>query len=350
MKHFDIHALPARLDELADTARADQLAVVSDSTGTSLFVALPIHDDSVLRDVRVALAVKLFEQRVVSLGKSAKVAGISIEEMMETLGAMGIPSIDYPPEDLEKELRMFFGKDGEMASPRDRLPMREEQASTVLHLLDGAIANASDAEQLLCLIDDRVWPPELAAGIEQLARRAEDFVETLSEPGELPGHLKKWRDYAQVLRRALALHDSPPEHRVERDGPRQQMQLDGVGILPSVINDGRAVTLMDRLDWQRYKKALKIIGEALHTTVHCNQKYSYMDVRYDRNAMTEEHAEAFQVMAFLVELVSEFPEGFLQCLSGDAMAEGVPREQAYRALDFALRRRRGLIKDENGQG
>jgi predicted HTH domain antitoxin len=39
-----------------------------------------------------------------SLGKSAKLAGLSYEAFVEQLAAIGVPAVDYVPEDLDAEV------------------------------------------------------------------------------------------------------------------------------------------------------------------------------------------------------------------------------------------------------
>lgn len=61
--------------------------------------------------VTVALAVRLFAEKTDSLGKAARLARIPIEDFIVCLGAMGIPTVDYPPEEIDDELAEFEGKD-----------------------------------------------------------------------------------------------------------------------------------------------------------------------------------------------------------------------------------------------
>lgn len=54
-------------------------------------------------EVRLLLAVKLFEVGKVTLGQAAKLAGFSKRAFMEILGRYGVPVFNYPPEDLDRE-------------------------------------------------------------------------------------------------------------------------------------------------------------------------------------------------------------------------------------------------------
>jgi len=54
--------------------------------------------------VRELVALELYREGLVSLGKAAEIAGLSLWEMMELMARKGI-SIRYEPEDLEEDLK-----------------------------------------------------------------------------------------------------------------------------------------------------------------------------------------------------------------------------------------------------
>jgi predicted HTH domain antitoxin len=56
-------------------------------------------------ELRVLLAVKLFELKRVSMGSAAEIAGIGKIAFMDELGRLRIPVIDFGEEQLEHELR-----------------------------------------------------------------------------------------------------------------------------------------------------------------------------------------------------------------------------------------------------
>lgn len=67
-----------------------------------LTVELPF---SVTNDeARLAMAVGLFEKGRVSLGQAASLAGFSKRAFIDVLGREGIPVVNYPAGELEKEL------------------------------------------------------------------------------------------------------------------------------------------------------------------------------------------------------------------------------------------------------
>ena len=69
-----------------------------------LKVELPLNIST--SEARLLLAVKLFETRKLSLGQAAKLAGYSKHTFIELLGKMGVPAINYPDEDLEREIAL----------------------------------------------------------------------------------------------------------------------------------------------------------------------------------------------------------------------------------------------------
>lgn len=59
-----------------------------------------------LDEAQLLLAVKLFETGKLSIGQAAKLAGYSKRTFIELLGKMGVPVINYPSEDLEREISL----------------------------------------------------------------------------------------------------------------------------------------------------------------------------------------------------------------------------------------------------
>jgi prevent-host-death family protein len=106
METFSIRDLRERTGELVRQAEAGHLSIVA-KHGRPLFVAVPMDEHLLKEGVAVALAVRLFADKAVSLGKAAKLAGLSLQEFMAVLGARGIPAVDYPPEEIDEELAVL---------------------------------------------------------------------------------------------------------------------------------------------------------------------------------------------------------------------------------------------------
>lgn len=59
-----------------------------------------------LDEAQLLLAVKLFETGKLSIGQAAILAGYSKRTFIELLSKMGVPVINYPAEDLEREISL----------------------------------------------------------------------------------------------------------------------------------------------------------------------------------------------------------------------------------------------------
>ena len=103
METFSIRDLRERTGELVREPQAGRLSLVA-KHGRPLFVAVPLDEHLLEHGIGVALACRLFVEKTVSLAKAAKLAGLPVEAFIERLGAMGIPAVDYPAEELEQEL------------------------------------------------------------------------------------------------------------------------------------------------------------------------------------------------------------------------------------------------------
>jgi predicted HTH domain antitoxin len=55
-------------------------------------------------EVRLLLAIKLYELGRLSIGQAAKLAGYSKRTFIELLGKHGVPVVSYPPEELQEEV------------------------------------------------------------------------------------------------------------------------------------------------------------------------------------------------------------------------------------------------------
>jgi predicted HTH domain antitoxin len=66
---------------------------------------VPFDEKLLAHGVHRAMAINLFEAGQVSLGQGASLAGLSLEEFIELLGFIGIPVVNYPPEELDRELK-----------------------------------------------------------------------------------------------------------------------------------------------------------------------------------------------------------------------------------------------------
>jgi prevent-host-death family protein len=106
MDTFSIRDLRERTGDLVRAADSGQLSVVT-SHGRPVFVAVPFSDALMKSGADVALAARLFQDKVLGLGRAAKLAGQPKLVFIETLGRMGIPVVDYPPSEIAQELEIL---------------------------------------------------------------------------------------------------------------------------------------------------------------------------------------------------------------------------------------------------
>ena len=106
MEHFTVQDVRARTGDLIRAAQAGKLSVVT-KHGAPVFVAVPCDEHLVRVGVTLALAVHLFDEARISLGKAAQLAGMSRIEFTRLLADRRIPVIRTSAEDIEQELSAF---------------------------------------------------------------------------------------------------------------------------------------------------------------------------------------------------------------------------------------------------
>lgn len=106
MQTFTIRDLRDRTGELVRDAEAGKLSIVT-KHGQPVFVAVPFNENLLKNGVNLALAVHLFDEESISLGKAARLAGLSVVAFMEHLAQLHIPVARPRPGELESELASF---------------------------------------------------------------------------------------------------------------------------------------------------------------------------------------------------------------------------------------------------
>ena len=100
---FSARDLRQRSGELFRDAEKGRLAVIT-KHGQPSILALPFNERLLELGVHRTLALHLFERHRLTLTRAAKLAGVTPEEFVVMLGEAGVPAVDYPPEELKKEL------------------------------------------------------------------------------------------------------------------------------------------------------------------------------------------------------------------------------------------------------
>lgn len=108
MLSFPIQDLRKRSGELSREAEQGHLALVT-RYGNPLFVSVPFSDALIQHGVNTALAESLYKDGALSLGKAAKLAGMSLSKFAAHLSQLDIPVVDYNPDELSEELQYFEG-------------------------------------------------------------------------------------------------------------------------------------------------------------------------------------------------------------------------------------------------
>lgn len=106
METFTVRDLREHTGALIHGAEAGNLSLVT-KHGHPVFLAVPFTEDLLELGLRPIMALKLFREGALPLGKAAKLSGQSVEEFIDMLGHMGIPVVNYNPEDLSEELKNF---------------------------------------------------------------------------------------------------------------------------------------------------------------------------------------------------------------------------------------------------
>jgi predicted HTH domain antitoxin len=106
METFTVRDLREHTGQLIHGAEVGKLALVT-KHGTPVFLAVPFSQDMLELGLLFALAIKLYQENIVTMGKAAKLAGVSLEVFIKKLGSLGIAAVDYSPSELQEELKIF---------------------------------------------------------------------------------------------------------------------------------------------------------------------------------------------------------------------------------------------------
>lgn len=106
MDTFTVRDLRERTGELIRDAESGKLSVIT-KHGRPVFLAVPFDELLIREGIGLALAVRLFQQAEISLGKAARLAGMDRQDFMGELARRGIPLIHQSEAELEDELEQF---------------------------------------------------------------------------------------------------------------------------------------------------------------------------------------------------------------------------------------------------
>jgi predicted HTH domain antitoxin len=103
MQSFSVRDLRERSGVLSREMEQGNLSIVT-RHGHPLFISVPFTSELLALGVHHTLAVTLFKEGDFSLGKSAKLAKMTMTEFIEHVSQLGIPIVDFSEEELDQEM------------------------------------------------------------------------------------------------------------------------------------------------------------------------------------------------------------------------------------------------------
>lgn len=100
---FTVNELSQRTAELLEDAQHGRLVLITNQDRPT-FLAVPFDERLLEHGLHRAMALHLFESKLLTLAQASQLATLSLEEFIELLGEVGIPAVDYSPEELNEEV------------------------------------------------------------------------------------------------------------------------------------------------------------------------------------------------------------------------------------------------------
>ena len=102
---FSVRDLRVNSSTLVREAEAGQVSIIT-KRGKPAVLALPFGSRLLEVGLDKDLALSLFERRLITLAKAAKLAGVTQDAFMDLIAESGLVAVDYPAEELADELRV----------------------------------------------------------------------------------------------------------------------------------------------------------------------------------------------------------------------------------------------------
>ncbi len=102
---FSIRDLRVNTSAMVRDAEEGHVAIIT-KHGKPAALTVPFDLRLLQLGIEVDLALKLFENGLISLKKAARLANMTLDEFMDVLAETDIVAVDYPPEDLEEEMKV----------------------------------------------------------------------------------------------------------------------------------------------------------------------------------------------------------------------------------------------------
>jgi predicted HTH domain antitoxin len=111
MRSISVEQFLERPGRLLSKVQGGQIALVTED-GKPVFMAVPMGASLDAQEVRLELAVALFDREQVSIGVACDIAGLAISNMIDELGRRRIPVARYSKEEFAEELQHVRGLSG----------------------------------------------------------------------------------------------------------------------------------------------------------------------------------------------------------------------------------------------
>ena len=102
---FSVRDLRVNSSTLVREAEAGQVSIIT-KRGRPAVLALPFGSRLLEVGLDKDLALSLFERRLITMAKAAKLAGVTQDAFMDLIAESGLVAVDYPAEELADELRV----------------------------------------------------------------------------------------------------------------------------------------------------------------------------------------------------------------------------------------------------
>lgn len=106
MLSFGIRNLREKIGTYAAQAEAGAISIIT-RNGKPLTVNIPFDETLLKLGAHKTLAVKLYQEGVLTLNKAAKLAGLPMDKFVAVLGSVGITVFGYDTDDVQRELEKF---------------------------------------------------------------------------------------------------------------------------------------------------------------------------------------------------------------------------------------------------
>lgn len=103
MKTIGVRALRENPGVLSKCAESGELILVM-NRNNPISLSIPFSEELLQSGISMNVAVKLYEEGILTLARSAKLAKISTEEFLKKLATLGIVVVDQSRKELESDL------------------------------------------------------------------------------------------------------------------------------------------------------------------------------------------------------------------------------------------------------